>query len=127
MDTDPKPILSKLAILSLVIPSFLAISPYILLLLFNFIFGPYPSDKVDAVLARMRDVLHLSSDRVVSIPPFITVFVALLLAIPAIVHVRKSHGTRRGYLWPITSLILIPLYFLEGLILTMFLFAEIFL
>lgn len=127
MDTDTKPRLSKLAILSLVIPSFLAISPYILLLLFNFIFGPYPSDKVDAVLARMRDVLHLNSDRVVSIPPFITVFVALLLAILAIVHIRKNHGTRRGYLWPITSLILIPLYFLEGLILTMFFFAEMFL
>lgn len=128
MDSDTKPKLSKLAVLSLVIPSLLTVSPYILLRLFICIFGHFPSDRVNAVVDRIGALFHLNSASgfAETIPTVVIVFSAVALAIPAIFHVRNSRGVLRGYLWPIASLILIPLYFLESFFLTVFLFADMF-
>ncbi len=128
-DEKAKTRLSKLAVLSLLIPALLTIFPFVVLRLFTCIFGHYPSDRVNAVLDRISELLHLNrgSDFAVPVPTAITVFSAVALATTAIFRIRKSHGALRGYLCPVISLILIPLYFMENLYLTVFLFADMFL
>ena len=124
MDTDPKPRLSKLAVLSLAIPSLLAVSPYIILLLLTCIFGHFPSDRVNAVLDKIGEQFRLSVSygSAETIHSIFIIISSASLAIPAIFQIHRSHGALRGYLWPIVSLILIPIFVFDNVFLWIILF-----